>query len=263
MDETQTLELDFEPASASARIFVATVYSYLKDSGQVVISKDCNSAECLGNEVERLLQELLLLKEQAQKRFTAAAGDDTGDAIKGSDIKQDSTIAQSKRPLRIDSSLVVADRMSYPVITIRRNQTLEEAEALLRAGGFRHLVVKEDETEDVIGIISLRQITLSALDWVMGHGVEAYRKIIASTPVKAVMETQIITVAKTAPVAEAAALLSQHKIGCMPVMDANQLVGILTEGDFVSMLRDSVLGQIEEGDPRGDDTLRLERKKPK
>jgi len=30
--------------------------------------------------------------------------------------------------------------------------------------------------------------------------------------------------------------LSEHKIGCLPVMEMDKLVGILTEGDFVSLM---------------------------
>jgi CBS domain-containing protein len=43
-------------------------------------------------------------------------------------------------------------------------------------------------------------------------------------------------VASDTLLSEAAALLSEHKIGCLPVVDSGQLVGILTEGDLLSML---------------------------
>ena len=35
------------------------------------------------------------------------------------------------------------------------------------------------------------------------------------------------------PIGDAARLMSEHKIGCLPVVEGDELVGILTEADFV------------------------------
>ena len=74
MTETQSLSLDFEPgtqpdAPSSARIFVETAASYLKESGAVVISSDCASTEAFRAEVERLMRELWILGEEANLLF--------------------------------------------------------------------------------------------------------------------------------------------------------------------------------------------------
>jgi CBS domain-containing membrane protein len=50
---------------------------------------------------------------------------------------------------------------------------------------------------------------------------------------------------KHASLSEVAALLSDHRIGCLPVLDGDLLVGILTEGDFVTMLRAANFGPTE------------------
>ncbi|MCP4036962.1 MAG: CBS domain-containing protein, partial [bacterium] len=141
--------------------------------------------------------------------------------------------------------LVVGDRMTQPVATVRRNDKLSLADTKFRNGGFRHLVVIDDDSDDIVGVLSQRQVALSAIDWVMGHGVAAYERMISTTPVKEVMETQVRTIARAAPLSEAAALLAKHKIGCLPVMENDQLVGIVTEGDFVEMLRDATVRGVE------------------
>lgn len=246
MTETLNLALDFKPgsespATASVRIFVGSAVSFLKHSGAVVISRDCTSEQDLRAEVERLKRELSLLEEKARGLFAGKQGDVAVAAAQTSDLLEGAAPVQPKTLLQIDRQLRVADHMTHPVTTVGRNQMLDEAGAKLSAGMFRHLVVLDDEADEVVGILSRSQIALSALDWVMGHGVAAYEKMIASTPVKDVMQTEIITVAQDAPLARAAALLSQHKIGCLPVMEQGRLVGILTEGDFVSMLRDATV----------------------
>src|SRR5690606_36426746 len=57
------------------------------------------------------------------------------------------------------------------------------------------------------------------------------RELIESTRVGDVMMNEVITVSPDAPVEEAAALLAEHRIGCLPVMSDGQLVGILSETD--------------------------------
>src|SRR5690606_40152000 len=67
------------------------------------------------------------------------------------------------------------------------------------------------------------------------------RELIESTRVGDVMVNEVITVSPDAPVEEAAALLAEHRIGCLPVMSDGQLVGILSETDvlhaFVELFR--------------------------
>jgi CBS domain-containing protein len=47
------------------------------------------------------------------------------------------------------------------------------------------------------------------------------------------MVTELETVEPETPLAEAASTLFENKIGCLPVVEGNRLVGILTESDFV------------------------------
>ncbi|MBW2294297.1 MAG: CBS domain-containing protein [Deltaproteobacteria bacterium] len=241
MSDTLNLALDFEPASkpsesTTARIFVETAMSFLKHNGAVVISKNCINEEALRAEVERLTQELARIEEEGARLFAGLPREVAADTAQAQEALESSAHDQQRTPLQIDRNLRVADCMTQPVTTVRRNQMLDEANARLRAGRFRHLVVLDDEGGEVVGILSKRQIALSALDWVMGHGTAAYEKMIESTSVKEVMETQLITIAPDAPLSDAGALLSEHKIGCLLVMQKDRLVGILTEGDFVSLL---------------------------
>jgi acetoin utilization protein AcuB len=51
--------------------------------------------------------------------------------------------------------------------------------------------------------------------------------------VKEVMSEPAITVSPETTVKEAAALMIEHKIGCLPVVDEHTLVGIVTETDIL------------------------------
>jgi len=54
--------------------------------------------------------------------------------------------------------------------------------------------------------------------------------------VKDVMTRDPIVVSANAPVREAAGLLRKHKVGGLPVMDGEKLVGIITEGDILRLM---------------------------
>jgi CBS domain-containing protein len=50
------------------------------------------------------------------------------------------------------------------------------------------------------------------------------------------MTRDVRTVTPDTPLARAAELLVEHKIGCLPVLDADdRLIGIVTESDFVRL----------------------------
>jgi CBS domain-containing protein len=50
------------------------------------------------------------------------------------------------------------------------------------------------------------------------------------------MATEVVTVRPDASLVYAARVLTERKIGCLPVVDDGRLVGILTEGDFVALI---------------------------
>jgi len=49
------------------------------------------------------------------------------------------------------------------------------------------------------------------------------------------MVTNPITTTPKTPLAQAASIMFNKKIGCLPVLDGDRVVGILTEGDFVKL----------------------------
>ena len=56
-----------------------------------------------------------------------------------------------------------------------------------------------------------------------------------------------ITISPEATINEANDLMKTKKIGCLPVVKNDQLVGIITEGNFLN-ITDSLLGMIKRRD---------------
>jgi CBS domain-containing protein len=66
------------------------------------------------------------------------------------------------------------------------------------------------------------------------------------------MVTDVATVDLNASLRHAALFLEKHKIGCLPVLDDDKLVGIITDTDFVAVAI-NLLEQLEETEPVSDD----------
>jgi CBS domain-containing protein len=84
--------------------------------------------------------------------------------------------------------------------------------------------------------VSQRDLFRNALAQALGYGKHAQRKILDTLSVKDVMATDVVTTGPETSLVEAARLLTERKIGCLPVVENGRLVGILTEGDFVAVV---------------------------
>jgi CBS domain-containing protein len=127
----------------------------------------------------------------------------------------------------------VKDLMSRKVTTLARNDRLSLAEDLMQASRIRHLPVL-NESGHLVGILSQRDLFHSALVRALGFGTNAKDKMLQTIAVKNVMTDKVRTTTQDTPVAEAARVMLEHKVGCLPVMQGDELVGILTESDFVA-----------------------------
>jgi CBS domain-containing protein len=122
--------------------------------------------------------------------------------------------------------------MTPAVETLGRNDALTLADDLMRQRRIRHLLVLDEEGA-LCGVVSQRDLFRGALARALGYGESAQRKLLGTLVVKEVMTTEVVTVGPDAPLGEAARLMLEHQIGCLPVVEGERLVGILTESDFV------------------------------
>lgn len=123
--------------------------------------------------------------------------------------------------------------MSRSVKTLGRNDELSLADALMRTERIRHLPVLSDSGE-VAGIVSQRDLFFSGLMRALGYGSASRDRTLASVLVKEVMSEPVVTTTPGTPIAEAARVMVERKIGCLPVVEDGRLVGILSESDVVS-----------------------------
>ena len=126
----------------------------------------------------------------------------------------------------------VRDLMTAEVATLRRNDKLSIADDVMRLGRIRHLPVLDDE-DQVVGIVSQRDLFRGALARALGYGAHAQQKLLDQLLVKEVMSNEPVSIGPDASLIDAARLMLERKIGSVVVIEEGRLVGILTESDFV------------------------------
>lgn len=133
------------------------------------------------------------------------------------------------------ATTTVKEIMTSVVEVLGVGDTLAIARQQLARGRIRHLPVV-DGNERLVGLITHRRILES---WV-SHGQpdeESPLSVARDVPIEMIMEKNVLTVDPATTAAEAARLLEEYKLGCLPVVEHGKLVGIVTEADFVRFAR--------------------------
>jgi CBS domain-containing protein len=130
----------------------------------------------------------------------------------------------------------VRDIMSTEVTTLGRNESLQLARDIMTLGRVRHFPVVEEGK--VVGVVSQRDLYKASLGSVMKYGEKAQRAFMEGIAIKEVMNEPVITIAPHVSVREAARVMIEKKIGCLPVLEGPKLVGIVTETDMLKLVAD-------------------------
>jgi CBS domain-containing protein len=128
----------------------------------------------------------------------------------------------------------VREIMTTEVTTLGRNDSLQLVKDIMTLGRVRHFPVLDDGK--VVGVVSQRDLYKASLGSVMKYGEKAQRAFLEGIAVKEVMSDPPVTIAPHAAVRDAARLMMEKKIGCLPVLEGAQLVGIVTETDMLKLV---------------------------
>ena len=123
--------------------------------------------------------------------------------------------------------LLVRDSMTREVVTVGPETTAAEALALCREKGIRHLPVLEGGW--LVGMISDRDLRSATPALGDPDRAEALERIRVADE----MAKEVATVRPEDPIEEAAIEMYERKIGCLPVVDDGDLVGIVTSSDVM------------------------------
>jgi len=123
-------------------------------------------------------------------------------------------------------------------ITIAADMNLEDALDLMRRRGIRRLPVMRGNR--ICGILAMSDLYPYLGPHILDRAAlpEVVRAELRNTRVADVMSSPPITCDRNAPLEDVGTLMRKHKIGAVPVVHGEELVGIITESDLLAALSD-------------------------
>ena len=136
--------------------------------------------------------------------------------------------------------MFVKDIMTMNVVTIPSNTSVSDAKRIMEAHRIRRLPIVD--RGKLVGMVTEHRLeaytpskatTLSV--WEIGY-------LLGNTPVKDIMEKNVVTVTPDMTVEEVLALAQEKEVGALPVLEDGRVVGIVTTNDFFYKIANPVLG---------------------
>jgi acetoin utilization protein AcuB len=128
----------------------------------------------------------------------------------------------------------VSEIMTPNPVTVGRSNCIRKAISLMRDGGFRRLPVVEGGR--LIGIVTDRDLRRASNSPLVVRERWYDNFLMDHIQVGACMTSDPITVTPSTLIIEAACIIRDHKIGGLPVVERERLVGIVTETDLLNYL---------------------------
>jgi acetoin utilization protein AcuB len=125
----------------------------------------------------------------------------------------------------------VRDIMETKLVTISPSERLSTVEDIMTLGGVRHMPVVQSGR--LVGVVSERDLLRASLSALSEHRDAERRAFLHVVEISRVMSTPAITIGPEATIRDAALLMADNKIGCLPVVAESALVGIVTETDVL------------------------------
>jgi acetoin utilization protein AcuB len=140
--------------------------------------------------------------------------------------------------------MLVKDYMTRHPIMIPPTIPAAEAQKIMVESKVRHLPVVGDGKRP-LGLITRERLRIPPAD--LGSlNVWEIARYLSEMKVQDVMvrEKDLITISPDATLEDAAVLMATNKIGCLPVVDENVVVGVITETDMLTQLSDLLGGHV-------------------
>lgn len=128
----------------------------------------------------------------------------------------------------------VEDVMTREVVTLGPDDMLRDAVNVVQRNRIRHIPIVEGRR--LIGIVTDRDIKRATPSLHGGASQDDFNRTLDDLALSHVMTRDPLTVRPSADVKDAVALLIDRKYGALPVVDGDELVGIVSDIDLLRVL---------------------------
>lgn len=140
--------------------------------------------------------------------------------------------------------MLVGERMTHPVISLPPEMPIVDALNLFKENSIRRApIIKEGK---LVGIVSDKDLLNASPSPVTSLSVWEINYLLSKILIRDVMTKKVITVTEDTPIESAAVIMADNKIGGLPVIREDNVVGIITETDLFKVFIE-LMGAREPG----------------
>lgn len=135
--------------------------------------------------------------------------------------------------------MLVRERMTANPVVVHPETSFDEAFQLLREKKIRRLPVVE-RNGNLVGIVAEKDLLRVSPSPATSLSIFEIHGLLAKLQIKDVMTKRVITVGEDCPLEEAARIMVEHKIGSLPILRDQKVVGIITETDLFKVMAEAL-----------------------
>jgi acetoin utilization protein AcuB len=128
--------------------------------------------------------------------------------------------------------MTIEKAMSYNVLSIDENDTLLHAIRMMKDNKIKHLPVV-NRSGDLVGVVTDRDLKEASASDATTLEVHELMYLMDKVKIHGIMSREVSTIEKSTEIKQAAAIMVEKGIGCLPVMEGKKLIGILTRTDLL------------------------------
>ncbi len=132
----------------------------------------------------------------------------------------------------------VRDHMTTKVFTLKADMKLISVPDIMNWAHVRHIPIVDKENR-LVGIVTHRDLLDASISSMQDAVTQAERdRFLGKIPIEKVMHAPVCTIDPDGTVQEAARLMHAGKIGCIVVVDQENILGIITQYDLLQVVVD-------------------------
>jgi CBS domain-containing protein len=128
--------------------------------------------------------------------------------------------------------------MTEEVLSVLPSESVDKVYDALTGSGLRHVAVIDGEG-DLVGVVCPEDLLRHGLALSPDLPPAFHRALLRQIRVEEIMTSEVETAAPDQPLEDAARVMSENRIGCLPVVEDWRLVGILSASEVAKHLTPS------------------------
>ena len=130
--------------------------------------------------------------------------------------------------------ITIEEFMTSEPYTLSENDSLIDARKVMTEKHIRHIPVTDGENR-LLGLVTQRDVLAATDPGTILGGEKTSDCGAADIKLSEIMNRDVSVIHRTDSLRQAALYIQSHKYGCLPVLSADRLVGIITDSDFIDV----------------------------